>query len=116
MTDSDGATDVAYANVTVHPEIDYKPHANAGNSKVIKLPIDSVTLFGNTSTDDKGIVKYQWERDPESSREGDMIGTTSSVLHLQHLAEGHYTFVLTVTDVSGQTDSSKVSVVVEPGE
>lgn len=116
VTDSDGAKDVAHANVTVHPELDYPPHAITGDSKVIKLPMDSVTLYGNTSRDDKGIVKYLWEKEAHSPKEGDMTGTTTPILHLHHLAEGHYTFVLTVTDTIGQTDSSEISVVVEPGE
>jgi hypothetical protein len=113
VTDSDGATDVAYANVTVHPEIDYPPHANAGDPVVIKLPIDSATLYGNGSKDDKGIIKYQWEKDPSSPQEGDMTGTTSKILQLRHLSEGLYTFTLTVTDIRGQTDKSKVDVVVQ---
>jgi hypothetical protein len=82
---------------------------------VIKLPIDSATLYGNGSKDDKGIIKYQWEKDPSSPQEGDMTGTTSKILQLRHLSEGLYTFTLTVTDIRGQTDKSKVDVVVQAG-
>ena len=28
---------------------------------MVNLPRDSVTLYGNASSDDKGIVSYQWK-------------------------------------------------------
>jgi hypothetical protein len=41
-------------------ETDYPPKANAGSDVVIHLPQNSVVLYGNLSTDDKGIVSYEW--------------------------------------------------------
>lgn len=41
-------------------EIDYPPKANAGSNVIISLPQNTVTLYGNASTDDKGIVSYEW--------------------------------------------------------
>ena len=53
VTDADGAYSIAYANVTVHPEKDYPPVANAEGPLLIYLPKDEVYLYGNKSTDDK---------------------------------------------------------------
>ena len=41
-------------------EIDYPPKANAGSDIIIHLPQKSVTLCGNSSTDDRGIASYEW--------------------------------------------------------
>jgi len=41
-------------------ETDYPPKANAGSDIVIHLPQNSLTLYGNLSTDDKGIASYEW--------------------------------------------------------
>ena len=60
MTDSDDATNSTFADVTVIKEVDYPPKANAGSNVIISLPQNSVTLFGNSSTDDKGIQSYEW--------------------------------------------------------
>lgn len=62
MTDSDGAVGVAHANVTVQAEPDYPPTANAGESVLIHMPHNQVTLDASKSKDDKGIVKYSWKQ------------------------------------------------------
>ena len=41
-------------------EKDYPPTANAGEDKVVYLPINQVTLHGNQSSDDHGIVSWEW--------------------------------------------------------
>ena len=61
VTDGEGAVGVAYANVTVQAEPDYPLTADAGESVLIQLPHDEVTLDGGWSKDDKGIVKYSWK-------------------------------------------------------
>lgn len=39
---------------------DYPPTADAGSNVIISLPQKSVTLYGNSSIDDKKIVSYEW--------------------------------------------------------
>lgn len=46
--------------------VDYPPVANAGPNQVITLPQNSITLFGNQSTDDHGITSYEWSLSPDS--------------------------------------------------
>ncbi|KAL9963286.1 hypothetical protein ACROYT_G032471 [Oculina patagonica] len=114
VTDSDGESDSTTATVTVNDEKDYPPVARAGNDVVIVLPVDHVTLYANGSTDDKGIVSYEWSKTPSSPAVGDMQGTSSPTLKVSNMVVGDYTFVLKVTDTGGQTASSSVTVVVQP--
>ncbi|XP_077990087.1 dyslexia-associated protein KIAA0319-like protein [Glandiceps talaboti] len=112
VTDSDGATNSTTAEITVHEEVDYAPVANAGINQVIKLPKNSVTLNGSMSSDDKGIDSYEWSKD--SGSPADMQGTSKPILRLSNLEEGVYVFTLKVTDTSGQENSAKVTVIVQP--
>ena len=43
-------------------------------------------------------------------------GVRTSILHLDHLQEGDYTFTLKVTDSSGQVSTADVHVFVKPGK
>lgn len=66
VVDSDGATNSTTASLTVNKAVDYPPVANAGPNQVITLPQNSITLFGNQSTDDHGITSYEWSLSPSS--------------------------------------------------
>ncbi|XP_066268717.1 dyslexia-associated protein KIAA0319-like protein isoform X2 [Branchiostoma lanceolatum] len=112
VTDSDGETDSTTANVTVHKETDYPPVANAGPNLVIQMPQNSVVLNGSKSTDDKGIVSYEWVK--EGDNVADMQGTRTSILHVSNMEVGDYTFTLTVTDSAEQEDDASVTVIVQP--
>jgi hypothetical protein len=57
-------------------ETDYPPKANAGSDKVIHLPQDSVILYGNSSTDDKGIKSYEWIKSADDKLAADMTVCT----------------------------------------
>jgi hypothetical protein len=54
------------ATLTVNKAVDYPPVANAGPNQVITLPQNSISLFGNQSTDDHGITSYEWSLSPSS--------------------------------------------------
>ncbi len=54
-------------------ETDYPPIANAGSNVIISLPQNSVTLFGNASTDDKGIESYEWIKKSDDKLTAGMI-------------------------------------------
>ncbi|ESN91934.1 hypothetical protein HELRODRAFT_194484 [Helobdella robusta] len=115
VTDSDGVSSAAYANVTVIKEVDYPPKANAGNNIIVSLPINSVTLNGNMSSDDKKIVSYEWTKVSDELAT-DMVGVRTPYLALGNLQVGDYTFKLTVKDQSNQTDQADVHVIVKPAQ
>ncbi|XP_070702418.1 dyslexia-associated protein KIAA0319-like protein [Pempheris klunzingeri] len=115
VTDSDGATDTTQATLSVNKAKDYRPVANAGPNQVIQLPRNSITLYGNQSTDDHDSLSYEWSLSPESKdKVVEMQGVRTPILQLSAMQEGDYTFQLTVTDSSGQQDTAQVTVIVQP--
>ncbi|XP_062393666.1 dyslexia-associated protein KIAA0319 [Sardina pilchardus] len=116
VTDAQGLADSATASVSVasQPQ-DRPPVANAGPDEVITLPLDHLVLRGNQSSDDQRVTSYLWVLHPSSqSRVVTMQGVQEPFLLLSGLQEGRYTFQLTVTDSSGQEDSSTATVTVLP--
>jgi 5-hydroxyisourate hydrolase-like protein (transthyretin family)/predicted esterase len=87
------------------------PTANAGANQTITLPTNSVTLTGSGSDADGTIVSYAWTK--VSGPAGGMITTPSQAsTTVTNLAEGSYVFRLTVTDNSGATATSDVTITV----
>ncbi|XP_067665958.1 dyslexia-associated protein KIAA0319-like protein [Haliotis asinina] len=113
VTDSDGVTNSTTANVTFIKETDYPPKANAGSDVVIHLPQSSVTLYGNGSTDDRGITSYEWIKKADDKLAVDMTGTRTAFLHLNNLEKGDYTFTLKVMDSAGNVATADVHVFVK---
>ncbi|CAL1530068.1 unnamed protein product [Lymnaea stagnalis] len=114
VTDSDGASNSTQANVTIKKEKDYPPQADAGSDVVIHLPQNSLNLFGNSSSDDKGTLLYEWTNSADNKLTVGMVGVRSPILQLSNLEVGDYKFTLKVTDSSGQTDTADVHVFVKP--
>lgn len=115
VEDSHHATNSTTANITVLKVTDYPPEANAGQDIIMYLPHNSLTLSGNLSTDDRGIASWEWTKSPsDQDKAVDMQNTRTPYLQLSNLEEGMYTFVLKVTDTSGQSSSAEVHVFVKP--
>ncbi|XP_038655886.1 dyslexia-associated protein KIAA0319-like protein isoform X1 [Scyliorhinus canicula] len=115
VVDSDGASNSTTAAVTVHKAVDYPPVANAGANQVLTLPKNSIMLYGNQSTDDHGIVSYEWSLSPKSKgKVVEMQGVRTSSLQLSAMQEGDYIFQLTVTDAAGHQATAEVMVIVQP--
>ncbi|XP_053189853.1 dyslexia-associated protein KIAA0319-like protein isoform X2 [Scomber japonicus] len=115
VTDSDGATNSTQATLSVNKAKDYRPVANAGPNQVITLPRNSITLYGNQSTDDHDSLGYEWSLSSESKdKVVEMQGVRTPILQLSAMQEGDYTFQLTVTDSAGQQDTAQVTVIVQP--
>lgn len=68
-------------------------------------------LDGSKSTDDVGIVTYQWGQ--VSGGDVKMKGKKTSILNLNGLQPGTYNFTLTVFDADGQSDKDGVTVIVK---
>nr|XP_048681425.1 dyslexia-associated protein KIAA0319-like protein homolog isoform X2 [Caretta caretta] len=115
VEDSDGASNSTTASLTVNKEVDYPPVANAGPNQVITLPQNSITLYGNQSTDDHSIVSYEWLLSPNSKgKVMEMQGVRTPILQLSAMQEGDYTYQLTVTDSAGHQSTAEVTVIVQP--
>ncbi|KAG6929170.1 KIAA0319 like [Chelydra serpentina] len=115
VVDSDGASNSTTASLTVNKEVDYPPVANAGPNQVITLPQNSITLYGNQSTDDHSIVSYEWLLSPSSKgKVMEMQGVRTPILQLSAMQEGDYTYQLMVTDSAGHQSTAEVTVIVQP--
>ncbi|XP_073962092.1 dyslexia-associated protein KIAA0319 isoform X2 [Choristoneura fumiferana] len=115
VEDSDHVKNSTTANITVLNHTDYPPEANAGQDVIIYLPNNNLTLNGSLSTDDHEITSWEWTKAAEDENKAvDMQNTHSPYLQLSNLSEGVYTFVLKVTDSSGQASTADVHVFVKP--
>ncbi|NXN67190.1 LRP11 protein, partial [Himantopus himantopus] len=94
-------------------EYDEPPRCKAGQDIVLQSPVDWVLLDGRESSDDRGIVQYEWTL-LQGDSSVDMKVPQPGTLKLSHVQEGGYTFQLTVTDTAGQRSSDNVSVTVLP--
>ena len=66
-------------------DVNKSPEANAGLDVVVYLPNRAAELDGSQSSDDHGIVEYEWARDPKSpaagvSSEGAGIGALPDIV------------------------------------
>ena len=105
VTDNDGGIDDDTMSVVVNaapPPPNIPPVANAGQDQSITLPVNSVTLDENASTDADGII---------NSYASKISGPTSYALKckcilycINSLTQGIYSFRLVVTDNNGATN------------
>ncbi|KAK4299125.1 hypothetical protein Pmani_028567 [Petrolisthes manimaculis] len=114
VKDKEGLEGTAQSTLNVIKETDYPPTANAGGDKIIYLPQTETILYGNSSTDDHGIAEWEWTKGPKDSGKAvDMQDTRTPFLRLSNLEEGHYQFILRVTDSIGQSSNTSVYVYVQ---
>ncbi|XP_068202619.1 dyslexia-associated protein KIAA0319-like protein isoform X2 [Palaemon carinicauda] len=114
VKDEEGLEGNTTTFLSVVKETDYRPTANAGGDQIVYLPQTEITLYGNASTDDHGIEEWEWIKGPKDSGKAvDMKDTRTPFLHLSNLEEGHYQFILRVTDGTGQLSEAPVSVYVQ---
>lgn len=116
VTDVNGGQNSSTAQIHVLKGTDYPPEANAVPNVMIRLPHNSIVLNGSQSTDDRGIVSWEWIKDMGDTSSGavDMQDTRTPFLKLSNLEEGTYRFILKVTDGSGQSSNTSVMVFVKP--
>ncbi|PSN49545.1 hypothetical protein C0J52_04994 [Blattella germanica] len=115
VTDDNGNKASDSVIITVNQNKNAKPKANAGGDQTILLPVSVIILNGSQSSDDLGIVKWEWLREQSSLALGKVIANTdhSPVLMLTDVVPGRYVFRLIVTDDQGLSDEDTVSVIVK---
>ncbi|XP_034713678.1 kunitz-type protease inhibitor 1a isoform X1 [Etheostoma cragini] len=102
----------SYLKVDAPPDdLDRPPVANGGQDRVVQ-PQDTLTLNGIQSKDDNGIVSYQWQMLTGYQYAVIQKTTFDDQIMVSNLTSGVYKFQLTVTDTIGQSDSTKVTVLV----
>jgi RHS repeat-associated protein len=106
----DHALQVNEASVDVTPIVGAPPQAVITGPAVAEETfarngVWTVTFDGTASTDDRGIVKWDWDFGGGKKGSGSTVQTTYN-------AAGTYAVGLTVTDYAGQTHSASHSVVV----
>lgn len=114
VTDAGGVTNSAVVNVHVlAAPVNILPVANAGADKNITLPVNTVTVVGNGTDADGTIISYGWSK-VSGPATFTIISPSASTTDINNLVEGTYQFKLTVTDNSGGTGISVMTVVVNP--
>ncbi|XP_018419291.1 PREDICTED: dyslexia-associated protein KIAA0319 homolog [Nanorana parkeri] len=115
VTDSAKQKSTAQVTVTVEPENNSPPVAEAGPDKELTFPVESTTLDGSKSKDDHGIVSYEWENlsgpTTVTIQNNDKPVAVVSDLHI-----GTYRFRLTVKDQQGLSSTAPVSITVKEGK
>lgn len=106
VTDAGGLTNTSSILITVtEPGSNAPPDAVAESNITEGLAPLTVVFNGSTSTDDAGIVQYDWDfTDGGNSDEADPTYTFT--------AAGIYEVILTVSDEEGLTDTDTLSITV----
>jgi len=115
VTDDQGAVGKDVVQVVINPASNTAPVADAGDNQSVTLPVNSVQLQGSGNDADGSVVSYQWKMisGPDSSTIAD---SSSSITQVTGLAQGVYSFELTVTDDQGAIGKDVTQVTVFPGE
>ncbi|XP_067099927.1 kunitz-type protease inhibitor 1a [Osmerus mordax] len=92
-------------------EDDLPPLADAGQDRVVQ-PQDTLILNGVKSKDDKELASFEWHQEAGDSAAVMEKTSFDDEISVSNLTPGMYKFKLTVTDSSGQTDSTVVTVLV----
>jgi gliding motility-associated-like protein len=113
VTDNGGNTDFDDVELVVNAAtVPRPPTANAGTNQTLTLPLNSTQLQGSGTDPDGAIASYQWIK--FSGPAAVLTNENTSVVSVSSLIEGTYVFRLTVTDNSGLTATSDVTVNVFP--
>src|SRR5258706_13277718 len=100
------------ATVATENAANVAPVANAGGSKSITLPVNSVVLNGSGTDSDGTIAGYSWTK--VSGGAATLTNATTASLTASGLVAGTYIFRLTVTDNQGAIGSDDATVTVNP--
>ncbi len=112
VTDNHGLASTSTVTITVSGAANQPPVANAGSNVTLTMPTNFTILNGSGSSDPDGtIATYAWTK--TSGPDSYTIASPGAVnTTINGLVEGVYVFTLKVTDNSGATSTSNVTVTV----
>jgi hypothetical protein len=106
------AKDTIQVTVNAAPLPNQPPVAVAGNNQVITLPVSSVTVNGNGSTDaDGSITGYQWTK-IDGPAQFTIVSPNTVQTVVNNLTQGVYRFELKVTDNKQAISRDTISITV----
>jgi hypothetical protein len=108
VTDNQSGT----ANDQVQVFVNQPPLVSAGNPQTIVLPTNTATLSGTSNDVDGVINSYSWSK--VSGPTCTITSPTSQSTTVTGLTQGVFVFRHTVTDNSGASSSSDVTITVDP--
>jgi predicted esterase len=112
VTDNNGATSFDDVVINVAAAPNQSPTANAGQDQVITLPTNSVTLSGSGADQDGTISSYSWSK--VAGGAATITSASSASTTVTGLAQGTYTFRLTITDNNGGVATDDIVITVNP--
>lgn len=114
VTDNLGAIGRDTMQVTVLPDLNTAPQANAGADQTIQLPLNSVQLNGSSSSDAEGpISSYAWSQVSGPAQAG-ISGASQAIATVTLPQPGVYVFRLLVTDAGALSAADDVQVTLLP--
>jgi hypothetical protein len=113
VTDNSGAVGRDTVQITVNPNPNIAPTANAGADQTITLPTNSVTLNGSGNDPDGTITAYAWTK-VSGPAAGIITTPAAATTTITALVQGVYKFELKVTDNNGAVGRDTVQITVNP--
>lgn len=112
VTDNGGATATDNVLVTVLPQPNQAPSANAGSDITMTLPTNSANLTGSGTDADGTIASYLWARTGGTGTTFTIANVNAASTGISNLSVGTHIFRLTVTDDDGATATDNITVTV----
>jgi parallel beta-helix repeat protein len=113
VTDENGALGRDTVQITVNPDPNIAPTANAGPNQIMTLPTNIITLAGSGTDPDGTIASYQWTKIAGPAA-GTITNATNDTTTVTGMVLGLYRFQLKVRDNNGAVGLDTVQITVDP--
>ncbi|WP_462248495.1 PKD domain-containing protein [Ferruginibacter sp.] len=113
VTDNSGAIGRDTMQITVNPDPNIAPTANAGTDQTITLPVNTANLSGSGNDPDGTIASYLWTK-ISGPAGGPIANPALASTSVSGLLQGIYRYELRVTDNSGAVGRDTMQITVNP--